>query len=58
MADNIGDEHLDDPTDAHSENTSDEMIPTKDEETINPIHETENMEVHHHPDLHHKSKPW
>src|SRR5664279_12127 len=57
MADNIDEEHFDNPTNTQSENSSDEMIPTKDTETINPIQETENMEVHKHPhDITHKKK--
>ena len=58
MADNTDEEHLDNPTNTQSENPSDEIIPTKDTEIINPNQETENMEVHHHPDLHHKPKKW
>jgi len=38
-------------------NPPDEIIP-KGTETINPNQETENMEVHHHPDLHHRKKHW
>ena len=58
MADNTDEEHLDNPTENQSENPSDEITPTNDTETINPNQETENMEVHHHPDLHHKPKKW
>ncbi len=47
MENKTGEEHLD--------NTP---IPYKDTEPINPNQETENMEVHHHPDLHHKPKKW
>ena len=35
MADNTDEEHLDNPTNTQSENSSDEIIPTKDTETIN-----------------------
>jgi hypothetical protein len=35
-----------------------EIIPGKDFDTINSNQETKTMEVHHHPDLHHKPKPW
>jgi hypothetical protein len=58
MADNIDDEHLDNPTDTHSENTSDEIILTTGTDTTTQNQEIENMEVHHHPDLHHKQKKW
>ncbi len=58
MADNTDEEHLDNPINNQSENPPAEIIPPTDSETINPNHETENMEVHHHPDLHHKKKHW
>jgi hypothetical protein len=38
------------------ESPSDKTIPTEKTDTIN--HETENMEIHHYPDLHHKPKKW
>lgn len=34
------------------------FIPTESDNTINPKQETGNMEVHKHPDLHHKPKRW
>lgn len=58
MADNTDEEHLDNPIINQSENPPYEIIPAADTETINPNQETENMEVHHHPDLHHKPKKW
>ena len=58
MADNTDEEHLDNRTVNQSENLPDEIIPTKDTETVNSNQEIENMEVHHHPDLHHKPKKW
>jgi hypothetical protein len=58
MADKTDDEHLDNPTNTQSENSSDETIPIKDGEIINSNQETETMEVHHHPDLQHKPKKW
>jgi hypothetical protein len=58
MADNTDEEHLDHSTNTQSENPLNEITPTADTETINPKQESENMEVHHHPDLHHKPKPW
>jgi hypothetical protein len=58
VADNTEEEHLDNPKNLQSENPSDEIIPTTHIETFNLNQETENMEVHHHPDLHHKPKKW
>ncbi len=61
MADNKDEEHLDNPPITPSENPSDEIIPTKDTETINPNKEAENMEVHHHahdPAAPHHKKNW
>jgi hypothetical protein len=58
MADNIDEEHLDSPTNTHSNNPSDDIIPITEAEIISQNQETENMEVHHHPDLHHKPKKW
>ncbi len=56
MTDNTDEEHFDSPTNTQSENPLDKIIPTKDTETINANKEPENMEVHHHPDLHHRRK--
>ena len=58
MAYNTDEENLDTPTNTQSDNSSDEIISTNDTETITPNKETKNMEVHHHPDLHHKPKKW
>jgi hypothetical protein len=58
MADNTDEGHSENLTNTQSENTSDEIIPIKETETTEPNQEAENMEVHHHPDLHHKPKPW
>ena len=58
MADKTDEEHLDIPISPQSENSPDDIIPGNDTETIIPNQETENMEVHHHPDLHHKPKKW
>jgi len=61
MTDNTDEEQLDNPINTQSESPSDEIISIKDNKdtkTINPNQETENMEVHHHPDLHHKPKKW
>jgi hypothetical protein len=58
MADNTEEEPSGNPTNTPSENTPNEIISTNDTETITQNQETENMEVHHHPDLHHKTKKW
>jgi hypothetical protein len=58
MAENTDEEHLDIPTYTQPENSSEEITPTADTEIINPNQETENMEVHHHPDIHHNPKKW
>lgn len=58
MADNTAKEHLDNPTNNQSDNSPDEIIPAADTETVNSHKESENMEVHHHPQLEHKPKPW
>ena len=58
MADNVNEDALDNPIIPQSENPSDEVISSTDTDIIIPNQETENMEVHHHPDLHHKPKKW
>ena len=58
MAENTDQEPIECPPNTQSENLSEEIIPTKDTDTITPNQEPENMEVHHHPDLHHKRKKW
>ncbi len=61
MAENTDEVPLENPTNNQSENSSDEIIPTVDTETITPIQETENMEVHHHahdPAAPHHKKNW
>src|SRR5665647_367231 len=58
MAVNTDEEHLENQKNTQSENVSGEIIPTKEAETINRNQESENMEVHHHPDLHHRPKKW
>jgi hypothetical protein len=58
MAENTEEEHLDSPPNSQPDNPSDDIIPSQETETINPNQESENMEVHHHPDLHHKPKRW
>ena len=58
MADNSNDETLNNPTSIQPENLSAEIISTNEKNIITPKQETENMEAHHHNDLHHKSKKW
>ena len=58
MTDNTDEEELGNSTNTQSDNPSDEITPTADSEAINSTQETENMEVHHHPNLHHKPKKW
>ena len=58
MAGNTDEEKLENPINIQPENPSDKIIPTTDTETNIPNKEIENMEVHHHPNMHHKPKPW
>lgn len=55
MADNIDDEHLENPTNTQSENSLDGITPTAETKNIEPIQQTENMEVHHHPKVEKKN---
>ena len=54
MAENTGEEHLDNPINIQTVNVSNEIIPPTDTVTITSNQENENMEVHHH--AHHKGK--
>lgn len=58
MADNTEEETIDNSTNTQSENLPNEIITTSETETINPIQETENMEVHHHAHHEHGKKNW
>ena len=58
MADNTDETHVDDSTNTKSDNPSAEITRTGDADNISQTHEPEIMEVHHHPDLHHKPKKW
>jgi hypothetical protein len=58
MADNINDDTLENPINMQSEKLSEKIISPNGTDSIIPKQETENMEVHHHPDLHHKPKKW
>lgn len=57
MADNLGGDTLDNTINTQSENLPKEVIPIN-ENTVIPNQEKATMEVHHHPDLHHKPKKW
>lgn len=61
MEDNTGEEPLDNPSNSQSGSSPGEIISIKDNESteiINQNQKTEAMEVHHHPDIHHKPKKW
>src|SRR6476660_6184589 len=58
MTDNTDDEHLDNPTNTQSQNSSDQIILTTNTDPINQIQETENMEVHKHPHHVTHKKKW
>src|SRR6266540_1738543 len=58
MTDNTDDEHLDNPTNTQSENSSDQIILPTNTDPINQIQETENMEVHKHPHHVTHKKKW
>ena len=52
------DENLNEETFDNKENPLEEIIPDNNKDAIKQNQETENMEVHHHPDLHHRKKHW
>lgn len=58
MADNINDDSLNKPAGTQSENPPGNSTPANDTKTISQNQDVEDMEVHHHPDLHHKPKKW
>ena len=58
MTDNTDEEYLDNPVNIQSEAPVEETIPNHETGTINPIQETENMEVHHHTHPTHGKKTW
>jgi hypothetical protein len=61
MADHKKEEKPDSPERVQPENVTAEDMQAQESpasETINLNPETDNMEVHHHPDLHHKHKKW
>ncbi len=58
MAENTDEEPIDSLQNTQSENPSEEIIPTKDTDTINPNQESESMEVHKHPHHVTHKKKW
>ncbi len=54
MEENTEEQHLDNPTGTHSENSPGDIIPAKETEPNTPDQEIRNMEVHHHG--HHEGK--
>src|SRR5205085_10193866 len=58
MADNIHEEHLDDPANTRPEDPAVEIIPAKHIDPVNPKQQTENMEVHKHPHHVTHKKKW
>lgn len=58
MADNIDEVNPDNSTNTQSEILADKITPAANTGTNNPIQNSDNMEVHHHPDIHHKTKKW
>jgi hypothetical protein len=58
MADNPDEADLENRTDFQSGNPTGETTPNQATEIIDPIHETENMEVHHHSHSSHEKKNW
>lgn len=58
MADNPEEEHIDNSPNLESETSPEKIIPFNETENNHENQETEKMEVHHHPDLHHKQKKW
>ena len=58
MGENTDKEDLDNQTNSEVEKSSEEIRDLAENEAFNSNQEIEIMEVHHHPDLHHKPKPW
>lgn len=58
MAENTNDEHSSDPVHTQPEHSASGITPAAGAPISNPKQETENMEVHHHPDVHHGPKAW
>ena len=58
MAENLGEEIFNNPTNTQTENLSDEVVSTDEMETVITKLETENMEVHRHPHHVMHKKKW
>lgn len=58
MADNTNEEQLNNPANTGPENLPVELNSIADTHTSNTNQQSQHMEVHHHPDLHHKKKHW
>lgn len=58
MAENIGEEGLEDLTSSQSENTSGEVPQAPTTQTVTTNQDTDNMEVHHHAHHGHEKKNW
>jgi len=58
MTDKPDDEHVENPPNTQSENPSDTITPTTNVDPANQIQETENMEVHKHPQHVTHKKKW
>ena len=58
MADDLDDVNLENPTNTPAEDLLDRITPVNEIQTVIPEQETKNMEVHHHPQLHHQHKKW
>jgi hypothetical protein len=58
MSENTDEGNLDNLPNTQSDDFSEEITPAEVTENIAQNQETENMEVHHHPELHHKPKKW
>jgi hypothetical protein len=58
MPDNTDDEHVDNPANTQSGNSSDEIVPTPNTEPTSQIQAPENMEVHKHPHHVTHKKKW
>jgi hypothetical protein len=58
MADNSEEGDLETPANIPSESPTDETTPKQETEIVEPVHETQNMEVHHHSHSSHGKKNW
>jgi hypothetical protein len=58
MADKTDEASSDQPSNNPAENSPVEITATSEQEPIHSTQEPTTMEVHHHPDIHHKTKKW